>query len=33
LNRPPQVGDRFFHAAVTFFTRTFERLIWPRPNS
>jgi hypothetical protein len=33
LNRPPQVGDRFFHAAVTFFTRTFERLIWPRPKS
>jgi hypothetical protein len=33
LNRPSQVGDRFFHAAVTFFIRTFERLIWPRPNS
>ena len=33
LNRPPQVGDRFFHAAVTFFIRTFERLIWPRPKS
>jgi hypothetical protein len=27
LNRPSQVGNRFFHAAVTFFTRTFERLI------
>ena len=33
LNRPSQVGNRFFHAAVTFFTRTFERLIWPRPKS
>ena len=33
LNCPSQVGDRFFHAAVTFFTRTFERLIWPRPKS
>lgn len=33
LNRPPQVWDRFFHAAMTFFTRTFERLIWPRPKS
>jgi hypothetical protein len=33
LNRPPQVGERFFHVAVTFFTRTFERLIWPKPKS
>jgi hypothetical protein len=33
LNRPSQVGNRFFHAAVTFFIRTFERLIWPRPKS
>ena len=33
LNRPLQIGNRFFHAAVTFFIRTFERLIWPRPNS
>ncbi len=33
LNRPSQIGNRFFHAAVTFFTRTFERLIWPRPKS
>jgi hypothetical protein len=33
LNRPSQVGNRFFHAAVTFFTRTFERLIWPKPKS
>ena len=33
LNRPPQVGDRSCHAALTFFTRTFERSISPNPNS
>jgi hypothetical protein len=33
LRHPPQVGDRSFHAALTFLTRTFERLISPRPNS
>ena len=33
LDRPPQVRDRPRHVALTFLTRTFERSIWPNPNS
>ena len=33
LNRPPQVRDGSLHVALTFLTRTFERSIWPNPNS
>jgi hypothetical protein len=33
LSHPPQVRDHSSHVALTLFTRTFERLISPNPNS